>query len=173
MRSVFLKARLENEAHVKEILMFLGGKFLGTDEMHYEYVQLDKETVLFLRTDSRGKTYLFTVRTADKKFEQVDKIPVDDKEHAHKELKAKRKPIVSFSKRKSVYALKGIEISFSTIDGIGTFLELETSQYDYPELKHYAKKFGLSDRDIVLTPYNQLVLNAKKKKSRKTLSIKR
>jgi predicted adenylyl cyclase CyaB len=126
-RNVEIKVRLADLAAARAAVARLGARLDGTDTQVDRYYTLDGGRRVKLRTFGRGGAELITYdrpEVAGVRTSAYEITPVRD-DAAGVCLVPKGEPLVVVRKRREVHLLDNVRIHLDSVDGLGTFLELE------------------------------------------------
>jgi adenylate cyclase class 2 len=165
-RNVEAKAPLVDLAAARRAARALGARFDWDDEQVDRYYELDGERRLKLRTCGRSPAELIRYHrpeTAGVRASEYDVLPVRDAD-AEACLVPKTAPLVQVRKRRELWHLDNVRLHLDTVDGLGTFLELEAVVDDrhdeascHAQVQRLLRAFGLSEADCVRASYSDLL----------------
>jgi adenylate cyclase class IV len=122
-----MKSRLADLAAARATAERLGARFEWSDEQVDRYYELDGSRRLKLRTCGRAPAELIRYDRPERegvRTSAYEVLPVRDAE-AHACLVPKTPPLVTVRKRRELWLVDNVRIHLDTVDGLGTFLELE------------------------------------------------
>jgi len=165
-RNVEVKARLAGLADARRAAENLGARFEWVDEQVDRYYQVGDGGRVKLRTCSRGPAELIRYarpETAGVRASEYEVMEVRDPE-AQACLVPKTPPVVVVRKTRELWLLDNVRIHLDTVDGLGTFLELEAvvgpSHDDarcHAQVQAMLPAFGITERDCVPASYSDLL----------------
>ena len=161
-----MKARLAGLADARRAAEKLGARFEWIDEQVDRYYQVGDDGRVKLRTCGRAPAELIRYarpETAGVRASEYEVLPVRDAE-AHACLVPKTPPVVVVRKTRELWLLDNVRIHLDTVDGLGTFLELEAvvgpSHDDarcHAQVQALLPAFGVTERDCVRASYSDLL----------------
>jgi len=165
-RNVEVKARLDGLADARRVAERLGARLTWVDEQVDRYYQVGEGGRVKLRTCGRAPAELIRYarpETAGVRASEYEVLPVRDPE-AHACLVPKTPPVVVVRKMRELWLLDNVRIHLDTVDGLGTFLELEAvvdTLHDearcHAQVHALLPEFGLAERDCVRASYSDLL----------------
>jgi predicted adenylyl cyclase CyaB len=165
-RNVEAKARLADLAVARRAAERLGARFVWDDEQVDRYYELDGGRRLKLRTCGRAPAELIRYdrpETTGVRASDYDVLPVRDAE-AQACLVPKTAPLVQVRKRRELWQLDNVRIHLDTVDGLGTFLELEAvvdAGHDEARCRTQVHRllpaFGVAEDDCLRASYSDLL----------------
>jgi predicted adenylyl cyclase CyaB len=164
-RNVEIKARLADLAAARAIAERVGARFTWADDQVDRYFELDGGRRVKLRTTGRGAELIRYDRSEDAgvRVSAYEVSPVRDAE-AEACLVPKTRPLVTVRKRRELWLLDNVRIHLDTVDGLGTFLELEAvvdATHDEARCRAAVDRllgaFGLSEAACLRASYGDLL----------------
>ena len=165
-RNVEVKAPLDGLADARRTAGRLGARFEWVDEQVDRYYQVGDAGRVKLRTCGRAPAELIRYarpETTGVRPSEYEVLPVRDPE-AQACLVPKTDPIVVVRKTRELWLLDNVRVHLDTVDGLGTFLELEAVvDPSHDESRCHAQvhallpEFGITERDCVRASYSDLL----------------
>lgn len=166
MRNIEMKYRCKNLEPVAALAQSLGADDCGTFRQHDTFFQVDGGR-LKLRKRSGAPGELIAYRRTDSKEaapSQWSVFKTDDPDSLHEVLTQSLGASTVVEKERHLLLLDHTRIHLDTVDGLGTFVELETIVTDelveadaFDEIKRIASDLGLSVKDSVRDSYADLL----------------
>jgi predicted adenylyl cyclase CyaB len=126
-RNVEVKARLDDLDAARAAAASVGARFVWADVQVDRYYELDGGRRVKLRTCGRGPAELIRYDRPERagvRASDYEVLPVRDPD-ANACLVPKGEPLVVVRKRRELWLVDDVRIHLDTVDGLGTFLELE------------------------------------------------
>ncbi|HXJ35399.1 MAG TPA: class IV adenylate cyclase [Candidatus Eisenbacteria bacterium] len=164
-RNVEIKARLADLAAARAIADRVGARFTWADDQVDRYFELDGGRRVKLRTTGRGAELIRYDRREDAgvRVSAYEVSPVRDAE-GEACLVPTTRPLVTVRKRRELWLLDNVRIHLDTVDGLGTFLELEAvvdATHDEARCRAAVDRlldaFGLSEAACLRASYGDLL----------------
>jgi adenylate cyclase class IV len=164
-RNVEVKARVADLAKVRERAMALGAKDAGILEQTDRYYELDGPRRVKLRTMPGRPAELITYDRAENAGIRPSDYTITNVRDDDTCLVPKREPIATVKKRRVLLLLDNVRIHLDTVDGLGTFVELEAVLDDRhdgatctSQVERLVEELGLHDQ--VRSSYGEMVERA-------------
>jgi predicted adenylyl cyclase CyaB len=165
-RNVEVKARLSGLDAARGTAAALGARFAWIDEQVDRYYQVGEHGRVKLRTCGRAPAELIRYtrpETAGVRASEYEVLPVRDTA-AQACLVPKTPPVVVVRKCRELWLLDNVRIHLDTVDGLGTFLELEAvvdATHDEVRCREQVGRmlpaFGVGDADCLRASYSDLL----------------
>lgn len=165
-RNIEIKARIADLAPARAVALGLGAQAAGMLEQVDRYYTLDGDTRLKLRTFGDGRAEMIRYRRPEAggvRTSDYEVTPVRD-EATRSCVVPKTKPLVVVRKRRELLLLDNVRVHLDTVDGLGTFLELEAVVDPAHDDAHCARQvasimsaLGLGERDLIRASYADLL----------------
>lgn len=165
-RNVEAKARLPELGAARAVAERLGARFAWVDDQVDRYYEIADGQRVKLRTCERGPAELIRYarpETAGVRASEYEVLPVRDPQ-AEACLVPKTRPIVVVRKLRELWLLDNVRIHLDTVDGLGTFLELEAvvgARHDeaqcHEQVQSILQAFGLDETDCLRASYSDLL----------------
>jgi predicted adenylyl cyclase CyaB len=165
-RNVEVKARLDDLDVARTAATRAGARFTWVDSQVDRYYELDGGRRVKLRTCGRAPAELIRYdrpETAGVRPSDYEVLPVRDPE-AEACLVPKGEPLVVVRKRRELWLVDNVRIHLDTVDGLGTFLELEAivdATHDddacHAAVRRLLAVFGVAEADCLRASYSDLL----------------
>jgi predicted adenylyl cyclase CyaB len=165
-RNVEAKAPLPELGAARATAERLGARFEWVDDQIDRYYEVGEGMRVKLRTCERAPAELIRYtrpETTGVRASEYEVLPVRDAE-AEACLVPKTRPIVVVRKRRELWLLDNVRIHLDTVDGLGTFLELEAvvdERHDevhcHEQTRRILTAFGLAETDCLRASYSDLL----------------
>jgi predicted adenylyl cyclase CyaB len=165
-RNVEVTARLDGLDAARRAADRLGARFMWVDEQVDRYYEVGEGRRVKLRTCGRAQAELIRYarpETAGVRASEYEVLPVRDAE-AHACLVPKTPPLVVVRKQRELWLLDNVRIHLDTVDGLGTFLELEAvvdAAHDEvrcrAQVHELLPAFGIGETHCVRASYSDLL----------------
>jgi predicted adenylyl cyclase CyaB len=165
-RNVEMKARLDDLDAARAVAARVGARFEWADTQVDRYYEIDGGRRVKLRTCERAPAELIRYdrpETSGVRSSDYEVLPVRDPA-AHACLVPKGEPLVVVRKRRELWLVDNVRIHLDTVDGLGTFLELEAVVDDAHDgaacraaVDRLLAAFGIDAADCVRASYSDLL----------------
>lgn len=161
-----MKARLADLDDARRIAERIGARFEWVDEQVDRYYELDGDRRLKLRTCGRGSAELIRYERPEATGVRTSVYEVSPVRDAAAQacLVPKTPPLVVVRKRRELWLLDNVRIHLDTVDGLGTFLELEAAvdaTHDETvcraQVDRLLAALGIVEADCVRASYSDLL----------------
>ena len=170
--NIEIKARCANPQAIRDILREKGADFRGTDHQTDTYFNVERGR-LKLREGNIENALVYYEREDQEgpKQSHVTLYP-SASGSALKEILAKSLGIlVVVKKEREIYFIENVKFHLDTIDGLGTFVEIEAIDKDgtigkdrlLAQCQSYLALFMVSPNDLVAVSYSDLLLQKREK----------
>ena len=126
-RNIEIKVALGGLDAARTTVTALGARYVATEEQVDRYFEVDVRRRVKLRTFGNGTAELIEYTRPETDSARVSNYeikPVRD-EHARACLVPKGPPQMVVRKQREIYLIDNVRVHLDTVDGLGTFLELE------------------------------------------------
>ena len=165
-RNVEMKVRLDDLELARVAAVGVGARFAWVDTQVDRYYELDGGRRVKLRTCGRAPAELIRYdrpETTGVRASEYEVLPVRD-EQARACLVPKGEPLVVVRKRRELWLVDNVRIHLDTVDGLGTFLELEAvvdAVHDEAACRAAVYRllavFGVAEGDCLRASYSDLL----------------
>jgi predicted adenylyl cyclase CyaB len=165
-RNVEMKVRLDDLELARAAAVGAGARFAWVDTQVDRYYELDGGRRVKLRTCGRAPAELIRYdrpETTGVRPSEYEVLPVRD-EQARACLVPKGEALVVVRKRRELWLVDNVRIHLDTVDGLGTFLELEAvvdAAHDEAACRAAVYRllavFGVAEGDCLRASYSDLL----------------
>ena len=170
--NIEIKARCANPQAIRDILREKGADFCGTDHQTDTYFKVERGR-LKLREGNIENALVYYEREdqAGPKQAQVTLYPTTPGSTLKEILTQSLGVLVVVKKRREIYFIENVKFHLDTIDGLGTFVEIEAIDKDgtigkdrlLAQCQSYLALFMVSPNDLVAVSYSDLLLQKREK----------
>jgi predicted adenylyl cyclase CyaB len=162
--NIEIKARTENQDHVRKILTSRNADFKGVDHQIDTYFHVPSGR-LKLR-EGNIENYLIYYEREDKrglKECRATLLEFDPNSNLKEVLTTALEVLVVVEKRREIYYIDNIKFHLDAVKDLGTFVEIEAASDKveerlYEQVKEYMKLFGIREEDLIAISYSDLLL---------------
>ena len=165
-RNVEVKARLDDLDAARAAATSAGARFVWADVQVDRYYELDGGRRVKLRTCGRGPAELIRYDRPERagvRASDYEVLPVRDPD-AKACVVPKGEPLVVVRKRRELWLVDNVRIHLDTVDGLGTFFELEAvvdATHDEAACRGAVYRLlavlGVAEADCVRASYGDLL----------------
>ena len=165
--NVEIKARCNNHDKIREILKSKGADFKGTDHQIDTYFNVPNGR-LKLR-EGNIENHLIHYEREDKEGPKQSKVILYDSKPGStlKEILTKALGIlVVVDKKREIYFIENVKFHIDTVEGLGTFMEIEAIDSDgtigkdklQEQCQYYVDLFGIAPTDLLSNSYSDMII---------------
>jgi adenylate cyclase, class 2 len=167
VKMVEVKAKCSDQDKIRELLQSRKADFQGLDHQIDTYFKVPKGR-LKLR-EGNIENYLISYQrenTKGAKESDIKLFPVDPHSSLKAVLKSALEELVVVDKKREIYFIDNIKFHLDSIEGLGTFVEIEardtTGKIEKEKLweqcNTYKDLFQIKDEDMIDVSYSDLIL---------------
>ena len=164
--NVEIKARCENQDKARDVLESLHTDFRGVDHQIDTYFKVSNGR-LKLR-EGNIENYLIFYEREDKEGPKQSKVVLFENSPGSslKEILMKALgPFVVVDKKREIYFIDNVKFHIDTVEGLGTFVEIEAIDRDgllgkeklQVQCDHYMELLGVKPGDLISVSYSDLL----------------
>ena len=164
--NIEIKARTERTNEIRNFLQTHNAEFKGVDEQTDTYFNVSNGR-LKLRQGKIENNLIFYNRPnqSGPKESNFDLIKIEDGDALH-EMLAKAIGIkVVVKKRREIYYIENVKFHLDTLEGFGTFVEIEagnkilsvSKEKLHEQCVYYMKAFEIREMDLINTSYSDML----------------
>jgi adenylate cyclase class 2 len=166
-----IKARCARGPEIHEELLKLGADFKGTDNQTDTYFKIEQGGRLKLRRGNIENSLIQYHRANDAAPKQSNvnlHRPADLEETNTLEavLRASHSILVEVKKNRQIYFIDNVKFHLDTVEGLGTFMEIEAIDSDgsksveslHAQCLKYISHFEIKDEDLLTHSYSDMLL---------------
>ncbi|HSI20688.1 MAG TPA: class IV adenylate cyclase [Verrucomicrobiae bacterium] len=165
--NVEIKARAKDHKKIRALLLERKAEAKGTDHQVDTYFIVPNGR-LKLREGNIENSLIFYNRPNQEgpKLSEIVFHDFDPKENL-KEVLVKALPTkVVVDKQREIYFIGNLKFHLDTVEGLGTFVEIEARDYEnvigkeklHEQCQEYVTLFGINEKDLLATSYSDLLL---------------
>ena len=159
------KARLKDDARVREALKSLGARFVGTDYQIDTYFRVSSGR-LKVREGRIENALIFYRRSNIRRARQaaVEMMLLPRRNPLRAILSRALGTLAVVDKRREIYFVKNVKIHLDRVRQLGKFIEVEAisrtgdARKIRSQARQFQKLFGITAKDIVAESYSDLIL---------------
>ncbi len=166
--NVEIKARCNNQDHIRNYLKSHEANFKGTDHQIDTYFSVAHGR-LKLREGEIENHLIHYDRPNQEGPKQSQVILYKSEPNSSlKDVLTKALGIlVVVDKQREIYFIENVKFHIDTVKSLGTFMEIEAIDTDgkfgneklYEQCQHYLKEIGIDDKDLVSVSYSDLLMD--------------
>lgn len=165
-RNIEMKARVGDLDAIRAAVIALGARPWTIEEQTDRYYELDGARRVKLRSIAGGRAEMIHYRRPESsgvRASDYEVTPVRDGDGGAC-LVPKTPPLVVVRKRREVLLLDNVRVHLDTVDGLGTFLELEAvldEAHDearcHAQVAEILRHLGVGDGELIRASYSDLL----------------
>ena len=166
-RNIEIKARVADLDAIRAAVSALGARPAVVEEQVDRYYELDGHRRVKLRSIGGGRAEMITYRRPENEGVRASDYEITPVREGGACLVPKSDPLVVVRKRREVLLLDNVRVHLDSVDGLGTFLELEAvvdEAHDdarcRAQVDAILRALGLGDGDLLRSSYSDLCLAA-------------
>ncbi len=173
MKNVEIKARCYNPDKIRDILKAHNARFVGVDRQTDTYFNVNRGR-LKLRQGNIENHLIFYDRqnTSGPKRSDVILYKSADPESLRDILTQSLGVKVQVVKQREIYFIDNVKFHIDTVEGLGSFVEIEAQDYDDTKTEgfllsqclYFLDLFGIEDQNLVSNSYSDMLLDLQKDK---------
>lgn len=167
--NIEIKAKTNKAARIRQYLLAHDADFKGIDQQSDTYFH-SKKGRLKLRQGNIENNLIFYERhdQAGPKQSDFTLVRVDDADSLKAMLTAAMGVKITVLKTREIYFIQNVKFHLDTLDGLGSFVEIEASNKYAPvsndqlreQCSFYIREFEIKDEDLVDVSYSDMLLAA-------------
>lgn len=165
--NVEIKARCRHPEYVRQYLINQGADFTGTDEQTDTYFKVNKGR-LKLRQGKIENNLIYYERNDDPgpKDSHFSLVKTDDPASLKLMLADSLGILVTVIKKREIYYLENVKFHIDTVEGLGSFVEIEAGNVKADlakerlkeQCEHYLRALAIRDEDLIRHSYSDMLL---------------
>lgn len=164
---VEIKARCNNQGHIRHYLKSREADFKGTDHQIDTYFRVANGRLKLREGQIENNLIHYNRPNQEGPKQSLVTLYKSEPGSSLKEILTKALGIlVVIDKQREIYFIENVKFHIDLVKNLGTFMEIEAIDTDnkigkeklYEQCKHYLKEMGIDDEDLISSSYSDLLI---------------